>query len=233
MFSNFTVTHLARGIGLSACLGLAACGGFNDQTDAMYDAQYSHPISVDPQVVTLELPTPQDKVTLTMVDKAAVASFASTYKERGHGLLTISAPSGSPNERVAINLVAELRKALSEFGVTDPKLGYAAYRASAANESAPIILSYRHYVATPSPCGNWSVDYAYMPENGHSPNYGCATQNNLAAAVADPADLLGPRDMTPADAARRSKVIEKYREGEVTATERTQGDSGAVSEVEQ
>ena len=44
-------------------------------------------------------------------------------------------------------------------------------------------------------------------------NLGCATQANLAAAVANPEDLVQPRAETPPLAARRQKVIDQYRKG--------------------
>ena len=61
--------------------------------------------------------------------------------------------------------------------------------------------------------------------------YGCATQNNLAVMLADPADLKQPRKMDPADAARRDTVLEKYREGEASSTPRRDDEKGTVSEV--
>jgi pilus assembly protein CpaD len=45
-------------------------------------------------------------------------------------------------------------------------------------------------------------------------NFGCSTQQNLAAMVENPEDLVQPRASTPAYAARRQTVIEKYRKGE-------------------
>lgn len=218
---------------LSMALVLSACGGFNGLEEAQYDASRVHPISVDTDVVSMMLDIPFDKVTLSVPDKAAIGAFAAAYKQRGHGPLTISAPSGSPNERAAINIVAELRASLDAAGIPDASLGYAPYRASGENASAPIVLSYSRYVATASPCGNWSMNYAHNPNNTNSPNLGCATQNNMAAMIADPADLIAPRDMTPADASRRSTVLEKYRAGENTATVKSKDDSGAVSEVDQ
>jgi pilus assembly protein CpaD len=45
-------------------------------------------------------------------------------------------------------------------------------------------------------------------------NFGCATQHNLAAAVANPEDLVQPRNEQPGYAARRRIVIDKYRQGQ-------------------
>lgn len=216
---------------LLVSFGLSACGAFNGREDALFDARYQHPISVDPQVVTFQLDVPKDKVALTLADKAAIDAFARTYKSRGHGALTIAAPSGSPNEAAAVSIVAETRAALADAGLNGSEVGYAAYRASSANSSAPVILTYRRYVASASPCGNWSKDYAFAPNNGRTPNFGCASQSNLAAIVADPADLMGPREWDPAYAPRRDEVVEKYRTGEVTEAAESGNASGSVSEV--
>lgn len=73
------------------------------------------------------------------------------------------------------------------------------------------------YVA--SQCGLWPADLGIAPGaddhlNRPSWNHGCATQNNLAAMVANPNDLLGPRRETPSDAARRQAAINRYRSGQ-------------------
>lgn len=216
---------------LSLSATLAACGGFNGRENALFDARYTHPISVDPQVVTMDIDAGPEKVALTLADKAAIEAFVISYKARGHGPLSISAPDGSPNERTAVALVAEIRAKVKEAGLSEGTLGYAAYRASSANDTAPIMLSYRRFVASATPCGNWSEDYAFNPENGRSPNFGCSTQSNLAAVIADPADLLGPRDSDPAYAPRRDQVLENYRTGAVTEAEKSENASGNVSEV--
>jgi pilus assembly protein CpaD len=61
---------------------------------------------------------------------------------------------------------------------------------------------------------------AYDPLNLPYPNFGCAQQHNLAAQIVNPADLLGPRTAAPADAERRTVVMEKYRQGQSTGAER-------------
>ncbi|MFT6460720.1 MAG: pilus assembly protein CpaD [Maricaulis maris] len=68
-------------------------------------------------------------------------------------------------------------------------------------------------------------------DNQHHTNFGCALAVNLAAMVADPRDLVAPRDMEAGDTGRRQTVIEGYREGQSTASERSDYESGAVSRV--
>ena len=86
-------------------------------------------------------------------------------------------------------------------------------------------------VATASPCGVWTQDIGKSYGNLTTPNFGCATQNNLAAIVSDPRDLITPRGMTPADVGRRSIVLDKYREGETTSTEKDKQATGVLSEA--
>jgi pilus assembly protein CpaD len=53
--------------------------------------------------------------------------------------------------------------------------------------------------------------------NSTSPNYGCATNSNLAAMIADPSDLvLGQAGSGTADAANAAKAIKVYRDAPPT-----------------
>ncbi|MDO8290401.1 MAG: CpaD family pilus assembly protein [Parvibaculum sp.] len=213
---------------LLASLALAGCGGFNGVEEAQFDASYSHPISVQPDVPTLNIAASSG---LSVEDRAALEGFVDAYKERGHGALTVATPSGSSNTAIAMNVLADVRDTLTQSGVPANRVSYTPYRASAANQTAPIIVSYKRFVAVASPCGDWSDSYSYNPNNTPTRNLGCTTQNNLAAMVADPADLVTPRVMTASDAARRGEVFTKYRKGEITATARDDHDSAALSEV--
>lgn len=221
-----------RAFAFAAATVLAGCG-FNGAEQAQYGANYTHPISVDTDVATLNVGVVPGQPGLTPSDRAAIEEFAAAYRQRGHGALTISTPSGSPNAGAATVALSDVRDLLNEHGVGAADLAYTPYRASGADASAPLILSFKRYVARPTACGDWSQNAAFDPSNGLMPNHGCATQNNLAAMVANPADLMGPRPMGPADPGRRNTVLEKYRAGEPTATTRGEQDSGAVSEVRQ
>lgn len=213
---------------LLASFTLTGCGGFNGAEEAQFDATYSHPISVQPDVPTLSIAASSS---LSIEDRAALRGFVAAYKERGHGALTVATPSGSSNTAIAMNVLVDVRDALAQSGVPANRISYTPYRASVANQAAPIIVSYKQFVAVASPCGDWSDSYSYNPDNTPPKNFGCATQNNLAAMVADPADLVTPRVMTASDAARRGEVFTKYRKGEITATTRDDHDSAALSEV--
>lgn len=65
-------------------------------------------------------------------------------------------------------------------------------------------------------CPNWAsggVDSAAMTDT----NYGCAVNSNLAAMVADPADLLHGRSDATTDTASLVRAIKAWREAEPTS----------------
>ncbi|TIU72362.1 MAG: pilus assembly protein CpaD, partial [Mesorhizobium sp.] len=61
-------------------------------------------------------------------------------------------------------------------------------------------------------CGRWPEDLLQTSENKHYADFGCSYQNNLAAQMANPTDLLGPRKQSDIDAENRSAVIDVYRQ---------------------
>lgn len=69
-------------------------------------------------------------------------------------------------------------------------------------------------------CPNWSSNSDFNPNNGLSSNYGCATNANLSAMIANPEDLLRGADSTGRTVVMSSsKAIDTYRKAEPTGTE--------------
>lgn len=56
----------------------------------------------------------------------------------------------------------------------------------------------------------------YRMDNGPLPGLGCATARNLAAMIANPADLLSPGPLAPAPGYAAAAAVGRYREGKVT-----------------
>jgi pilus assembly protein CpaD len=66
-------------------------------------------------------------------------------------------------------------------------------------------------------CNDWSRKTDINYNNHSGSNYGCATNSNLAAMVANPQDLVrGQQGAAVADAASASKAIKSYRDAEPT-----------------
>ncbi len=60
-------------------------------------------------------------------------------------------------------------------------------------------------------CPNWDSKSSINPVNATSSNYGCATNSNLAAMVADPNDLIKGTNDTGHDPSAATRAIQTYR----------------------
>jgi pilus assembly protein CpaD len=101
----------------------------------------------------------------------------------------------------------------------------------ATSSSAQVEVNYISYQARSGACGDWSEDLFYTAENRTAQNLGCANQHNLAAMVADPRDLLGPRAMDGADAVRRQTIIGNYETGKVSGADKSSDQKVSITDV--
>jgi pilus assembly protein CpaD len=65
-------------------------------------------------------------------------------------------------------------------------------------------------------CPDWSTKSSSSDQNATSSNYGCATNSNLAAMVADPNDLVKGAGTNSNDPSAATKPIRVFREREPT-----------------
>ncbi|HMN38706.1 MAG TPA: CpaD family pilus assembly protein [Hyphomicrobium sp.] len=215
----------AVSLALLACF-VAGCK-HNDGTQvaswALVDPNERHPIMVSKQPSTLSLHVPRGASGLSPSQRADVVDFASRYRasDAGNSRLVISAPGGSNNEVAAMNAVQDVRDLLMDAGFSENSIAVEAYHGS--GHEPPIRISYMRYVAEGPECGqDWSENLARNRSNFNYPDFGCANQHNLAAMVANPADLLGPRTEGPRSSERRDDVFGKYVKGKVTGADKSQ-----------
>tara|TARA_B100000953_G_scaffold37234_1_gene28974 strand:+ start:382 stop:981 length:600 start_codon:yes stop_codon:yes gene_type:complete len=71
----------------------------------------------------------------------------------------------------------------------------------------------RSRASVPS-CPDWSKKSEANYTGGNHTNYGCATNSNLAAMIADPEDLVRGQDAHGHDSTRAVRPVEAYRSGE-------------------
>lgn len=214
-------------------LALAGCAKSVDpfaQTGAIDDDyRVNHPITIEEQVETLDVPVSAGTSHLTAPMKANVAFFARNFIASGTSVIAVVAPSGSPNQVAAAGVAVEIEETLYRAGIDRRSIDYRVYQASAAEKVAPVRVAFNHIAATTAPCGPWKDQAANSIQNRHYESFGCATQQNLAAMVDNPLDLLYPRGMTPADAARRADVLAKYRTGQGFTSDTSGQTGGAVA----
>ena len=146
-------------------------------------------------------------------DRATARDLARRILDVFAGYDYVVAPSGSPNQNAAAAVAVQIEQVLRRAGVSPRAIEYRVYRAGPEERNAPVRIAYNDIAAHTAPCGPWPDQVAQSPDNRHYADFGCATQQNLAAMVASPLDLIYPRGMTPADAQRRATVLQAYREG--------------------
>jgi pilus assembly protein CpaD len=184
-----------------------------------------HPIVVTEGDATLDLPVGQGPGGLTNRQRRELAAFAASWGKSGRGVVMMQLPHGGPSDKASAYVAPEIRTVLTAYGVPASGIVVRRYAAPPGDAAAPVRLTFPRLVAkVPHPCGLWPDDmgtgggFAEVAANREYYNFGCATQQNLAAMVADPEDLLRPRPSDPIYAPRRQTVVEKYRKGENMTT---------------
>lgn len=172
-----------------------------------------HPIGVEATSQMLELPADGD---LSTEQEARLEEFARLYLATADGQLTIAYPK--EQERVGSRAARDLDRLLRARGVDRARIRRGAYSAETDGDRG-IVLSFSSTAAYGAACPDFLGDPTRHSDNGTPRYYGCATQNNLAAMIERPTDLLEPRAVTPADARRRQLVLENYRLGRPTGAE--------------
>lgn len=214
-------------------LALGACGHDEEAPRvagwSMLDPTQRHPIHVSQEPQTMRIAVGRYAQGLTAQQRAEVLAFAdhSRASDAGNSRLIISAPGGAENEVAAMHAVRQIRRILTDYGFAETSIAVEAYQAEEGRDS-PIRVSYLRFVADGPECGIWPTNLAYEPQNLPYPNLGCATQRNLAAQVANPADLLGPRTESDRSAERRDNVWDKYVTGESTVAKKSEDEKVKV-----
>ena len=194
-----------------------------------------HPIAVKEGKKTLTLFVGPGRGGLSAMQRAEVLAFARNWRRDATGGVTIDRPVGGANERAASDTLKEALSIIVQAGVPNSGIGIRPYPAD-GDRSAPLRLRYPLITAEAGPCGLWPDDLGPSNdpkhfENRQYYNFGCASQRNLAAMVANPHDLVQPRAETPPYTAKRTFAIDKWRKGESPATNYGDANKGAISDV--
>jgi pilus assembly protein CpaD len=205
---------------------------FGCQTDSevtgSFPVEYAerHPIRLTEGQHAIQLLIGAGRGDLTASQRAQVTQMVGSWHREGTGVFLIEVPTGTPNARAAKYASREVQSLLRASGVPARGITTRSYPSPAPDSLGPLRISYTRVVAEAGPCGDWPEDIGAAPRPTLTPpyppswdnrphwNFGCATQANLAAMVANPEDLIQPRAETRPLAARRQTVIDKYRKGE-------------------
>lgn len=202
----------------SAMLFLPGCGTWFDNRHHIEvgsipdDYRTNHPISISEQEEHLDVLVGASDKGISLAQRQVIEGFVAQYKANGSGPVQIMLPSGGVNSAAARRVQPDIAAALRKGGVSSGQIVTVSYAAPSSDGAHPVRIAYRALAASTTPCGKWPDDLMKNTENKHHANFGCSYQNNMAAMIANPADLLGPRATTQIDPAKRSNVIRKYQE---------------------
>ena len=241
---HFNRTKALRFIGamLGLAISLAACsettGGIaTTSASAPDDYRLRHPIAVQEANRSIVLFVGHARGGLSPSQRTDVAGLARSWVEEGTGMIAVDVPISTSNARAAESAYREARTVLEAGGVPANAITQHRYTPDDPRTLATIRFTYPRMTAVAGPCGVWPADVGpsitnpSFHENRSYSNFGCAYQHNMAAMIANPADLVQPRPETPVYTARRTESFEKYRKGTDTATNYSDGDKAKLSDA--
>lgn len=202
---------LGAALTLSLGLVLAGCGGMpsNRSLDSVHQ-----PI-VERTNYSLDLTTGPGG--LSLPEQRRLAGWFDAMNLRYGDRISIDDPLTSGATRSAVEAVA------SRFGMLVGDT--APVTAGAVNAGTVRVIVTRSSAHVPG-CPDWSAKSDTNLSNGASSNYGCATNANISAMVADPEHLIHGADSTGRTVVMSStKAIDSYREAKPTGEKGLKEDS--------
>src|SRR5690606_35403273 len=167
------------------------------------DYRTAHPIVIAEKQQVTDIPVAAGDRGMTRSQAEQLAGFLSGYDRSAAPAVQMLLPVGSANQRAAERASSGLARVARANGVAANSLSILSYQAEGADTQPPIRVVYSRVTASAGPCGRWPDDLMKNSENKHHADFGCSMQKNIAAQVANPADLIGPRKMGDVDAERR------------------------------
>lgn len=195
-------------------LPLAGCGSIFSSEEGTLTVAERHPITVDQQTVSIVIPVDPTLTGLSRGNLAELDAFLTAYRTRGHGPVTVTVPSGSDTDIDAQQTAANIRSALNSFGLRYEDMLGATYRTT--ERKGDVLVSFTRYVASGPECGVFTGEISSRLRNMPAPNFGCATQANFAAMVADPRDMTSSQAIAPSDGTRAAASVRSLRTGKNT-----------------
>ena len=175
------------------------------------DYRTTHPIVIAEKNQKIDLPVGAGDRGMTGSQRDTLLGFLDGYDKSAAPSLTIAIPRGSANEVAALVAGRDFARVAVAAGVKRDRIVMTSYQSVVPEASAPVRVAFVAVRAQTDKCGRWPEDLTDTSENKHYADFGCSYQNNLAAQIANPNDLLGPRKQSEIDAENRGKVIDLYR----------------------
>lgn len=205
----------------------------DDYTGSLYKFPHSsHPIHVSKGMLEMSIPVGYNDKELNSHKLNELRTFLHYYRDQGTGRLLVSMPTRSQNQYALRLVLDDVTNEMEKMSLGPQSIQVKKFSGRGSGRSA-LYLSFERHVAEGPDCENWNQHLAQDENNANSQYWGCASQHNLAAMVANPRDLKGPRGWSPRDARRRDVVMDKHIKGESTGAVRSQDERVGVSGIAQ
>lgn len=158
----------------------------------------------------------------------ALSELVDRWRETGDGVIRVQTPTRGGEEAYRASAVIE--DALMGMGLRPDQVRLVDYDPG-PRPNPPVVVGFTRYEALGPECGRHISSFTRSTDNKVNSNFGCATTANIAAMIANPADLMAPRAEGAPDGGRRETVIGKYRAGAITSSVKDSQASGLVSSV--
>jgi pilus assembly protein CpaD len=219
----------AATVAAAASIMLAACEERQPRLPdymgvALNDADARHPIGFADRREVLHIDVPPQARQLSHNQSADMQRFVARYKAEGVGRLTVSISSQPDRQSSAQQALAELGRILGDAGIAPSQVVRTRHR-DAPRSRSMLRLSYATPQSIAPECGHWHRDVGRDPERLNYPEFGCATQRNLAGMVANARDLQRPQDEQPRSAERRTQTWSRYIAPETKDTVETKAEA--------
>ncbi|WP_419254292.1 CpaD family pilus assembly protein [Caulobacter sp. ErkDOM-YI] len=217
----------------AALLGLSACAGAGVEPPVSAPAsgteteKWRDQIKVDGRADEIQLAVHATGVSANQ--DQALSALVGRWLSAQAREIVVSAPIGGGDASAAGGMAAQVRERLMFYGAGPAQVRIVGYDAG-GQDVAPMRVGFEIFTAQGPTCGRWENLTATRKNEAYD-NFGCSVAANLAAQIANPEDLIRPRDSTPIDAGRRDTVLGKYRKGEVTSSAKDEQATGAVSKA--
>lgn len=192
-------------------LGLSGCAGSASLSDMPVTPLSQYVLQVEPDVDRIALAVHDQGLSTGQHD--ALRGLVSRFAAAQASVLRIEAPSG--NDPSAAAQAYATRDAIQAMGVPGDMIQIVGYHAPDAR--APVLAGFEVLRAYIPDCSTEPRRSRARAPDGKTDGFGCSVTANMAAQIANPQDILTPRNLQPADSGRAAVVFARYRQGQPTA----------------
>ena len=218
-----TVVHAACAVVLTT---LVAC----QEPQVGADYRENHPLVVGEETVSLLVPLPFARESMSAGEKARIRGFVADYLARGKGNVTVEmiGTEGATGDATSGEWLRWARDTLIRGGLRTAEVSVLA--GTRADSQNAVLMTYAAATVQVPGCKDWSSGSTLMPHNRPHSNFGCSIQRNVGLMIENPADLEKARAMTGRDPRHTIRVIVNHQAGTPTGSQKSAAQQTGIGE---